>query len=149
MIDWRGGTPNRWDNHFSPSKPQSGITFASRRPHHDVGNQWFRCKADLSWSRQLSRLVTDVRVLTNGVLTIRFRKSRTDTVRIQWSVNDISGICRTTCPSWASGPQCAVINHRRLVPFQRHHGTHMVAWHEGHPLHISPNSELLDWGWTS
>nr|CAN61613.1 hypothetical protein VITISV_030311 [Vitis vinifera] len=78
-----------------------------------------------------NRPVTDVRIQTNGIPTINSRKSRTNTIRIQWSFNYLSGRCRATRPSRASYPECAVLNGGRLVPFQPHHGVHMTAWHEG------------------
>ena len=62
-----GETPNIWDNHLSPSRPQPSVTSTSRRPHPDIRNQRFRCKADLSWSRQLSRPVTDVCIQADGI----------------------------------------------------------------------------------
>ena len=135
--DWLiGGAPNRWDNHFSPNIPQLGVASASRRPHLDIGDQRFWCKTDLNWPRQLSWLVTNVCVQADRVLTIHLRKSQADIVRVQLSINNLFGRRCTTHPSRTSGPQCAVLNCGRLVPFQCHHGTHMVARHEGHPIYV-------------
>ncbi|KAL6330719.1 hypothetical protein AAG906_009147 [Vitis piasezkii] len=41
----------------------------------------------------------------------------------------------TSCYSsrWTSYLKCAILGGGRLVPFQRHHGTHLTTWHEGHP----------------
>ncbi|RVW19169.1 hypothetical protein CK203_093900 [Vitis vinifera] len=36
-----GSGPDRWDNHFSPNKPQPGVTATSRCPHPNIGDQRF------------------------------------------------------------------------------------------------------------
>ena len=36
-----GSGPDGWDNHFSPNKPQPGVTTTSRCPHPNIGDQRF------------------------------------------------------------------------------------------------------------
>ncbi|RVW49012.1 hypothetical protein CK203_080952 [Vitis vinifera] len=67
-----------------------------------------------------------------------------DTIRIQWSFNNLSRRCRATRLSQTSYPECAILSGGKLVLFQRHHGAHMATWHEGHHFHVSPKGKLPD-----
>ena len=92
--------------------------------------------------RQFSQSLANFNLHANGLLTICLRESKTSTIRIQWSYNNLPGRRYVAHPSRPIHIEHAVLNGQQYVSIQCHYGTCMDSQNESHSFYVLLNCEL-------